>query len=47
MSGTWTQEAMQGQSEPLEWKQTKTAAQVAAEMAKVKPSPIDGTGMGR
>jgi hypothetical protein len=42
MSGTWTQEAMQGQSEPLEWKQTKTESQVAAEMAKVKPSPIDG-----
>jgi hypothetical protein len=42
ISGTWTQAAMQGQSEPLEWKQTKTAAQAAAEMAKVKPSAIDG-----
>jgi hypothetical protein len=45
MAGTWTQ----GQTMPLEWKQTKTAAEVAAddtrmaaEMAKVKPSPIDG-----
>jgi hypothetical protein len=42
ISGTWTQAAMQGQSEPLEWKQTKTAAQVAGEMGKVKPSAIDG-----
>ncbi len=45
MAGTWTQ----GQSMPLEWKLTKTAAEaaeedarLAAEMAKVKPSPIDG-----
>lgn len=45
ISGTWTQ----GQSMPLVWKQTKTAAAAAAddakamaELAKVKPSPIDG-----
>ncbi len=38
IAGTWTQ----GQAEPLEWKQTKTAAQVAAETASIKPSPIDG-----
>lgn len=45
IAGTWTQ----GQAMPLQWKQTKTAAEVddddarsAAELAKVKPSPIDG-----
>ena len=38
ISGTWTQ----GQTAPLELKQTKTAAQVASEMASIKPSPIDG-----
>jgi hypothetical protein len=38
ISGTWTQ----GQSTPLDWKQTKTAAQVATDEASLKPSAVDG-----
>jgi len=49
ITGTWTQ----GQEEPLEWKQTRTGAEAAAEdarraaeLAKLKPSPIDGSWTG-
>src|SRR5579872_535374 len=42
ISGTWTQ----GQSMPLEFRQTKSAAQVAAEEAGVKPSSVDGNWAG-
>ena len=42
ISGTWTQ----AQSMPLEFRQTKSGAQVAAEEAAVKPSPVDGNWAG-
>lgn len=42
ISGTWTQ----GQPTPLDFKQTKTAAEVAAEEASVKASAVDGTWKG-
>lgn len=42
LSGTWTQ----GQSNPLDFTQTKTGAEVAAAEAAVKPSPLDGVWTG-
>ena len=42
ISGTWTQ----GQSTPLDFTQTITAAQVAAEEASLKPSAVDGNWKG-
>jgi|HubBroStandDraft_4_1064222.scaffolds.fasta_scaffold72627_2 hypothetical protein len=43
ISGTWTQN---GNSTPLEWKFTKTAAQADAAAAAAKPSAIDGNWAG-
>ncbi len=43
LSGTWTQN---GNSMPLEFQLTKTAKQVAADEASVKPSTVDGNWKG-
>ncbi|HEX4007116.1 MAG TPA: hypothetical protein VHX60_13155 [Acidobacteriaceae bacterium] len=43
IAGTWTQG---GNASPLDFKQTKTGAQAAAEEAAVKPSAVDGAWKG-